>query len=102
MLMNKHTLPRLVLIVALLAAFAPLVLTGAENDQADQTPAVQVPQEQQQAPVGTDTDNGDPQTSGQPTSGQTPPAGVKSPSLKTFNPTEKIQADSAVAFPVDI
>jgi hypothetical protein len=106
MQMNNQKYLRLALAVLLAAAFMPTVLTGAENEPQPEpqpeTPSVPVAG-QQQDPAQADTGAGDlQQTSGQ-TSEQPPPVtAATTPPVRNFKPTEKIGADSAVSFPVDI
>jgi hypothetical protein len=106
MQMNNQKYLRLALAVLLAAAFMPSVLTGAENEPQPETPSVPVAG-QQQDPAQADTGAGDPQGDLQQTAGQTseqppPVTAATTPPVRNFKPTEKIGADSAVSFPVDI
>lgn len=83
----------------LLAAIAvPLVALGA-GDQTTPAAPVAKPSEQPQASAQT----AGPADETPQTEANTPPANAATPRpIKEFIPTEKIQADSAVSFPIDI
>jgi hypothetical protein len=99
MQMSKQKHLALFLFVLLVAVFLPPLLALAQNDP---------PVEPQPAPVTDQTQ----QVVSEAESGQSatpqdskktdPTTGTAARSLKEFKPTEKIGADSAVSFPVDI
>ncbi len=95
----RHYLTPCLTFCLLLAAVAvPLVALGAGN-QATPAAPVAKPAEQPQAsaPAAGPADE-TPQSEE-----NTPPANAATPRpIKEFIPTEKIQADSAVSFPIDI
>jgi hypothetical protein len=99
MQMSKQKHLALFLFVLLGAVFLPSLLAVAQNDP---------PAEPQPAPVTEQTQQTVPEAeSGQPATPQgskkvDPTTGTTARSLKEFKPTEKIGADSAVSFPVDI
>jgi hypothetical protein len=99
---QKHQRPaRCVLLGCLLltgALFAP-VLAGAENEPPAQAEAEPVAKQQQAASAEAVTDK----TKTQQAAGQAPAAGdAAARPVQQFKPTDKIGADSAVSFPVDI
>jgi len=99
MLMNKQKYHRLILLL-LLAAFSMPVLTAVTENPASEPTGTETPSEEP-APTAAQTGDVDQDTQqGEQTS---PPVNT-SPAkpIKPFNPTEKIQADSAVSFPIDI
>ena len=89
---------RLVLALLLAAMSSPAITSDTVKQASASTQAETEPDESARNPPGTD-DNA-PQN--QP--GETPPpesdAAVEP--LRNFEPTDKIQADSAVSFPIDI
>ena len=98
MQMNKHIHLRSLLLalpaLALLATvLLPVVLAQSQDQSPTQAPTTPVTEAATAEPPGTETESKQ-----QPTN----PGSTKSKPLKTFKPTEKIQADSAVAFPIDI
>ena len=99
MLMNKQNYHRLILLL-LLAAFSMPVLTAVTENPASEPTGTETPSEEP-APTAAQTGDVDQDAQqGEQTSlpVNTPPAKP----IKPFNPTEKIQADSAVSFPIDI
>ena len=99
MLMNKQKYHRLILLL-LLAAFSMPVLTAVtENPASESTPA-ETPSEE---PAATATQAGDVDQETQQGEQTSPPVNTPpAKPIKPFIPTEKIQADSAVSFPIDI
>ncbi|MDX2417822.1 MAG: hypothetical protein QNK19_10220 [Xanthomonadales bacterium] len=99
MQMNEQSYHRLILPLLLAAVSIPVIAAGPENQTstANQTP---VPSEEaSQAPPEADTATPDTQQAAEKTS---PASGAAVTPLKEFKPTEKIDADSAVSFPIDI
>ncbi len=99
MQMSKQKHLALFLFVLLAAVFLPPLLAVAQNDPpvepqpapvTDQTQQVLSEAESGQSAKPKDSNKADPTT------------GTAVRSLKEFKPTEKIGADSAVSFPVDI
>ena len=99
MQMSKQKHLMLFLFVLLMAVFLPPLLAVAQNDP---------PSEPRPAPV---TDQTQPavaeEEAGQPATPQDlkktdPATKTEARSVKEFKPTDKIGADSAVSFPVDI
>ena len=99
---QKHQGPvRLALLVSVLltGAFLAPVLTGAENEPPAQSPAAPVAKEQRATPAEAVTDKAKTQQAAE----QTPAASdAAAKPVQQFEPTDKIGADSAVSFPVDI
>jgi len=98
MQMNKHRQHRLLYwalpaLALLAAAFLPAVLAQTQNEPPAQTPTAPATTRAPELPPMVETDNS--QQTADPNSTRSKP-------LTTFKPTEKIQADSAVAFPIDI
>ena len=99
MLMNKQKYHRLILLL-LMAAFSMPVLTAVTENPASEPTGTETPSEEP-APTAAQTGDVDQDTQqGEQISPpvNTPPAKP----VKPFIPTEKIQADSAVSFPIDI
>ena len=99
MLMNEQSHHRLILSLLLAAISIPVMAADPES----QTPTANqttVPSEEvTQAPPEADKLTPDTQQAAE----KTPPAsGAVVTPLKEFKPTEKIDADSAVSFPIDI
>ena len=99
MLMNKQNYHRLILLL-LMAVFSMPVLTAVtENPASEPTRA----EESSEEPVTTAVEPGDVEEGKQQAEDKTPPVNTPpAKPIKPFNPTEKIQADSAVSFPIDI
>ena len=98
MQMNKHKHLRSLLlalpVLALLAAtLLPVVLAQTQDEPPAQTPVVPAATNEPEKPSAEEIDSSQQAVD---------PKSTASKPLKPFNPTEKIQADSAVAFPVDI
>ena len=97
---HKQWLPTLLATVVLIAAalLAPLLAGAEQNPPAETAPAAEVRQTQQTPPKpGAET------SKQQQTGQQSPPdTGIPAKTVKPFNPSETIGADSAVSFPVDI
>jgi hypothetical protein len=96
MLMNKRILNRLIFISFLLV-FSVLVLAqGTQEQEAATTgseePVKTSPQASGDAEIGSETPAGDAASA---------TGGIVKP-IKEFKPTEQIEADSAVSFPIDI
>ena len=99
MQMSKQKHLPLFLLVLLMAVFLPALLAVAQNEPpAEPRPAPLTVQTQQAEPEA-ETDQ--PATS-QDSKKTDPATGTAARPLKEFKPTEKIGADSAVSFPVDI
>ena len=99
MLMNKQNYRRLILLLLMTAFSMPVFTAVTENPTSESTP-VETPSEE---PAATATQAGDVDQETQQGEQTSPP--VNTPParpIKPFNPTEKIQADSAVSFPIDI
>jgi hypothetical protein len=92
------TIRNLLAAVLLIAALLPLVLVGAENETVvDNKPAAT-----DTSQPGSVEEQDGPVEPAQPDS-ETPPGTGKDPRpVKEFKPTDKIGADSAVSFPIDI
>jgi len=103
MQMNKQKHLPLFLFVLLVTALLPPLLVVAQDEPPKQPrPAPATDQPQQTLPAA-ETEQSDIRQSGQQATEQTGPAtGTAARPLKDFKPTEKIGADSAVSFPVDI
>ena len=99
MLINKQKYHRLILLL-LMAAFSMPVLTAVtENPASEPTQAETSPEE----PAPTAAQTGDVDQDRQKGEQISPPVNTPpAKPIKPFNPTEKIQADSAVSFPIDI
>ena len=104
MLMNKQNYHRLILLLLMAVFSTPVFTADTENPGSESTPA-ETPSEE---PAATTAQTGDVDQDAQQAEENTPP--VNTPPVNTqparpikpFNPTEKIQADSAVSFPIDI
>lgn len=96
---NKNNL--LLLVIALLMAVSlPPLLAVAQSEPRQPAPATDQPQLE---PQEAETDRPEvPQDIQQATEQPGPASGVTATPLKEFKPTDKIGADSAVSFPVDI
>jgi len=103
MQMNRQKHLLLFLCVLLLAIFLPPLLAVAQTDPpAEPRPAPATDQPQQALPEA-QTGQPDMQQNGQQATQPTDPgAGTTAGPLREFKPTDKIGADSAVSFPVDI
>jgi len=99
MQMNKLKHHRVIPLLLLVAVSMAVLAAGTDNQATEPTPAV-TPSEnpEQTSPQAGDVDP------------ETPEAGEKAPAasaaaprpIKEFKPTDKIEADSAVSFPIDI
>ena len=99
MQMSKQKHLALFLFVLLVAVFLPPLLAVAQNDPpAEPRPAPVTDQTQQAV---SEAESGQPATP-QGSKKADPTTGTATSSLKEFKPTDKIGADSAVSFPVDI
>ena len=99
MQMNEHSYHRLILLLLLAAVSLPVIAVVAEGQTSAANQAVVPSEEASQAPPETDN----PLPDKQPDAEEMPPAsGAAVTPLKDFKPTEKIDADSAVSFPIDI
>ena len=104
MQMNEQKYHRLILLL-LLAAFSMPVFTAVTEDPASDATQAEAPSEEQaQSSGGTDDMTADEQQVKEQQVEEQTPAGNAPPSkpITPFNPTDKIQADSAVSFPIDI
>jgi hypothetical protein len=98
MQMNKQNRRRLTL--ASFLAVLVLLIAAVSSSAAENEPPKQQPEPAAQKPAETSAETTiDPAKT--PQSGQPAPAAVVTP-IKQFEPSEKIGADSAVAFPIDI
>jgi hypothetical protein len=99
MLMNKQKYHRLILLL-LLAAFSMPVLTAVTENPASEPTGTETPSEE---PAPTAAQTGDVDQDTQQGEQISPPVNTPlAKPVKPFIPTEKIQADSAVSFPIDI
>jgi len=104
MLMNKQNYHRLILLLLMAAYSMPVFTADTENPTSESTPA-ETPSEE---PAATAAQTGDVDQDAQQADDNTPPVNTQPMNtqparpIKPFNPTEKIQADSAVSFPIDI
>ena len=99
MQMNEQSYHRLILSLLLAAVSIPVIAAGPEGQTSTANQAPVPSEEASQTPP--ETDNAPPDT--QQAAEKTPPAsGAVVTPLKEFKPTEKIDADSAVSFPIDI
>ena len=99
MLMNKQNYHRLILLLLMAAFSMPVFTAVTENPTSESTPA-KTPSEE---PAATAAQTGDVDQDAQQADENTPPVNTQpARPIKPFNPTEKIQADSAVSFPIDI
>ena len=88
--------------VLLLLAVVSLVVMAADTENQSSDPANQseaVPESSSQSPP--QTGDGEPETQ-QDVEKAPPVTGAAVKTIKEFKPTEQIEADSAVSFPVDI
>ena len=99
MLMNKQNYHRLILLLLMAVFSTPVFTAVTENPTSESTPA-ETPSEE---PAATAAQTGDVDQDAQQAEENTPPVNTPpAKPVKPFNPTEKIQADSAVSFPIDI
>ena len=85
-------------IMVIAACCLPLMLAGAETERTEESTAEAIP-----APVTATAKQGQPGDEQVLGSDQAPPQpGKVTEPLKEFKPTDRIEADSAVSFPVDI
>lgn len=99
MLMNKRKYHRL--LPLLLLAMVSMAVLGAGTENEANEPATT--SEQSKEPEKVSSEAGE-MTAGAPESADKAPAENAAPPrpLKEFKPTDKIEADSAVSFPIDI
>jgi hypothetical protein len=103
MQMSKQKHLALFLFVLLAAVFLPPLLAVAQQKPPSEPRPAPVTDQPQQTSPATETDRSGIQHNGQQVTEQTGPAtGTTTRSLKQYKPTEKIGADRAVSFPVDI
>ena len=96
--MNKLICARLTLTL-LVAALSGPVLAQDKQDQAPETAGAEIRAQEQPQRLPEKSDTATQDKVGE----KTPPADVPAAGqLKELNPTDKIQADSAVSFPIDI
>jgi len=96
--MPRCLMPCLTVCLLLAAVAAPLLATQAADPTTPAAPVAK-PAEQPQAPAqAAEPADGIPQTE----KNRSPAGTAKTGPIKEFIPTEKIQADSAVSFPIDI
>ncbi len=99
MQMNKLKYHRIIPLLLLVAASMAVLAAGADNQAAEPTPAV-TPSEN---PEQTSSQAGDVDPETPEAVEKTPAASAATPRpIKEFTPTDKIEADSAVSFPIDI
>jgi hypothetical protein len=96
--MNKLTYHRLIPLLLLAVVAVSVLAAGADNPASVPNQAAKAEETAQTRPaadgVGPDT---------QKAAEQSPPvSGAAAGPVKEFKPTEKIEADSAVSFPIDI
>jgi hypothetical protein len=99
MQMNKLKYQRIIPLLLLVAVSMAVLAAGTDEQAAETTPVV-TPSEnpQQTSPQAGDVDPETPEAVK-----NAPAASAATPkTIKEFKPTEKIEADSAVSFPVDI
>ena len=97
--MNKQNYHRLILLL-LMAAFSMPVLTAETENPTSESTRAETPSEE---PAATAAQTGDVDQDTQQADENTLPVNTPpAKPIKPFNPTEKIQADSAVSFPIDI
>ena len=96
MQMNKLKYHRVIPLLLLVAASVAVFAAGTDDQAAEPTPAV-TPSEnpEQTSPQAGDEDPEAPEAV------EKTPAATPTP-IKEFKPTDKIEADSAVSFPIDI
>jgi hypothetical protein len=96
--MNENIPQRLMLVLILAALFNPAFAADTENrDSTNNQPATQSADPAQASP---ETDEGAPQ---EPDAQKTPSGSAAAVEpLEEFKPSDTIQADSAVSFPIDI
>ena len=100
MQMSKRKHPGFFLLVLLTLVLVPPLLALAQNEPRQPVPATsQPPQKPQEAEADRP---GGPQDAQQGSEQAAPGTGLTAKPLKEFTPTDKIGADSAVSFPVDI
>lgn len=99
MQMSKQKHLALFLLVLLVAVFLPPLLAVAQNDPPSEPRPAPVTDQTQQAV--SEAEAAQPATP-QDSEKTDPTTGTAVRSLKEFKPTDKIGADSAVSFPVDI
>ena len=99
MQMNEQSHHRLILSLLLAAISIPVIAAGPESQTSTENQTTVPSEEVTQAPPEADKSTPDTQQAAE----KTPPAsGAAVTPLKEFTPTEKIDADSAVSFPIDI
>ncbi len=96
MQMNKLKYHRVIPLLLLVAASMAALAAGTDNQATEPTPAV-TPSEN---PEQTSSQAGDVDPEA-PEAVEKTPAATPRP-IKEFKPTDKIEADSAVSFPIDI
>lgn len=98
MQMSKQRQSLLLITALLMVVSLPPLLAMAQD-----RPPTEATEQPQQAPQGRPAAGSqDPPKTTQPTEQAEPGTGAKVTPLKEFKPTDKIGADSAVSFPVDI
>ena len=97
--MNKLKYHRMIPLLLLVAVSMAVFAAGADNPAAEPTPAVSPSENPEQtSPKADDVVPETPETVE-----KTPAASAATPRpIKEFKPTDKIEADSAVSFPIDI
>jgi hypothetical protein len=103
MQMSKQKHLALFLFVLLVAVFLPPLLAVAQDDPPAEPQPTPITIQTQPAEPEVETERSGIRQPGQQATEQTDPAtGTTARTLKEFKPTDKIGADSAVSFPVDI
>ena len=97
--MNKQKYHRLILLLLLAAICIPLLAADAENQATATSQAATTSEE----PPPASPEKGAVEPGGEQAAEKAPAVtGAVPTPIKEFKPTEKIQADSAVSFPIDI
>ncbi len=99
MQMSKQKRLVLFLFGLLVAVFLPALLAVAQNDPPSEPQPAPITDQTQQ--VVSEVESGQPATP-QGSKKADPTTGTATRSFKEFKPTDKLGADSAVSFPVDI
>ena len=99
MQMNKLKYHQLIPLLLLVVISISVLAAGAGNQEPESTQAATPSDEPKEPSTGEDDTTPDTQ---QDAEAPPPASAPASKPIKPFNPTEKIQADSAVTFPIDI
>ena len=96
--MNKLTYHRLIPLLLMAVVAMPVLVAGAENQASVPNQAARSEEAAQPPPAAGEVDPDTQKAAEEPP----PVSGAAARPVKEFKPTEKIQADSAVSFPIDI